>query len=332
MPDRIVSVSLCVACTLFLLSSPPVFAKKMYRWVDEHGNTFLSDQVPPDQVRHRRESLNENGKIVDITEKAKTKEQLAIEAQLLALKKAQEKIIAEQKAKDKVLLSTFRNLDDMESMLKGKMQSLDAQKNVTQRNLKSLQEQLAIQQKQAAGHERNGEKIPQKLYDAIKSTETQIRRTEAEIARHIENKNQVRTAFEADMARFKFLTQASNDKQKANGSMALSHAANELGLFTCENETQCVKAWGTAHEFIQHHGTTPINIDTDKLIMGQAPTSDTDLSLSISKISQEDNKQQLFLDISCRQSSLGAELCASQKVLEIRSAFKPYLESALAND
>ena len=134
------------------------------------------------------------------------------------------------------------------------------------------------------------------------------------------------------MARFKFLTQASSDKKKADDSITLSHAANELGLYTCENETQCAKAWGTAHDFVQRHGTTPINFDTDKLIMGQAPTSDTDLSLSISKIGQEGNKQQLFLDISCRQSSLGAELCASQKALEIRSAFKPYLESALAND
>jgi len=332
MSARIVSVSLYLACTLCLLSSPPVFAKKMYRWIDEHGNTFLSDQVPPDQVEHRRESLSEKGKVLDITEKAKTKEQLALDAQLLALKKAQEKIIAEQQAHDKVLLSTFRSLDDMDAMLNGKMQSLDAQRNVTQRNLKSLQDQLALQQKQAASHERNGEKIPQQIQDAINSTEAQIQRTEAEINRHIENKNQVKADFEADMARFTFLTQAHGDQQKANGSTAQSHAANELGLFTCENEAQCAKAWSTAHGFIQRHGTTAINIDTDKLIMDAAPANDTDLSLSISKIDQEGDKQQLFLDIRCRPSSLGTELCASQKVLDIRSAFKPYIEAALASD
>lgn len=332
MPARNVSVSLSLAFALCLLSSPPLSAKKMYRWIDEHGNTFISDQVPPDQIEHRREALNEKGKVLDVTEKAKTKEQLALDAQLLALKKAQEKIIEEQKAHDKVLLSTFRSLEDMNAMLDGKMQSLDAQKNVTQRNLKSLQDQLSLQQKQAANHERNGEKIPQKLHEAIKSTEVQIQRTEAEIARHIENKNQVKTAFEADIARFTFLTQASSDKQKADDRTTLNHAANELGLFTCENEAQCAKAWGRAHDFIQRHGTTPINIDTDKLIMGGAPANDNDLSLSISKIVQEGNKPQLFLDISCRQSSLGTELCTSQKVLEIRSAFKPYIEAALAND
>jgi hypothetical protein len=87
-----------------------------------------------------------------------------------------------------------------------------------------------------------------------------------------------------------------------------------------------------AHQFINRYGTTTINIDSDKLIMGNMPASDSDLSLSISKTVQEGNKQQLFLDIRCRQSSLGIELCASQKVRDIRSAFKPYIESALAND
>ena len=332
MPARIFSVSLYLVCALCFLSSPPVIAKKMYRWVDDRGNVFFSDQVPPDQVKHRRELLNKKGAIVGVTEKAKTKEQLALDAQLQALKKAQEKIIEQQKAYDKVLLSTFRTLDDMEAMLKGKMQSLDGQKNATQSKLKSLQDQLAIQRKEAATHERNGEKIPQKLRDAINATETQIQQTEAEIDRHIVKKDTLINAFEADMARFKFLTQADSDDQKPGDRKAQNQAANELGLFTCGNEAECVKAWRAAHAFINKHGTTGIYIDNDKLIMGAAPASDSDLRLAVSKIVLEGNKQQLFLDISCWQSTLGTELCASQKVLDIRSAFKPYIESALAND
>jgi hypothetical protein len=333
MSARIIPASLFLACSLCLLSSPAAIAKKMYRWVDEQGNTFISDQVPPDQVKHRRELLNPKGEVLDITEKAKTKEQLALEAQLDALKKAQEKIIAQQKAQDKVLLSTFRSLDDMERMLDGKMQSMDAQKNVTQSNLKSLHDQLAIQQRQAANHERNGEKIPQKLRDAIQSTEAQIQRTEVEIHRHTEKRDQVKTAFEADMARFKFLTQADdNEAHNLKTGTVQKDAANQLGLFVCDNDSQCEKVWPLAHAFINSHGTTPLSIDTDKLIMGAAPENDSDLSLSISKITTPEGNKQLFLDIRCRNSSLGNELCASQKALDIRSAFKPYIESALAND
>ena len=64
--------------------------------------------------------------------------------------------------------------------------------------------------------------------------------------------------------------------------------------------------------------------------MGRAPDTDNDLSLAISKIDLGDRKQKLFLDIRCRESSIGMELCASKKVQDIRVAFKRYLETSLA--
>ena len=45
-----------------LLSIEPVFAKKMYRMVDENGNVYFSDQIPPEQVTVKRETLNEKAK------------------------------------------------------------------------------------------------------------------------------------------------------------------------------------------------------------------------------------------------------------------------------
>lgn len=135
----------------------------MYKWVNEKGETIFSDQVPPEQAQHRREALNEKGRVVEITEQAKTKEQQAMDNRLEALRKAQEKIIEQQKANDKVLLSTFRNLDDMQASLYATMQSLDSQRNVAQGNLKRVEIQLETQQKQAGTLERNGKKVPQTL-------------------------------------------------------------------------------------------------------------------------------------------------------------------------
>ena len=100
------------------------------------------DQVPPENSKYRRESLNEKGRVVEITEQAKTKEQQAMDNRLNELKKAQEKVIAQQTANDKVLLSTFRNLQDMQASLFAKMQSLDTQRNLAQSNLKRIEIQL----------------------------------------------------------------------------------------------------------------------------------------------------------------------------------------------
>ncbi|TAN68101.1 MAG: DUF4124 domain-containing protein [Methylobacter sp.] len=324
------SLSIFLACCLLLCSSQSAFAKKMYRWVDEHGETIYSDQVPPEHSQYRRESLNEKGQVLEVTEQAKTKEQQALDERLNALKKAQEKIIAQQAAHDKVLLSTFRNLDDMQASLYAKMQSLDAQRNVAQGNLKRVENQLEMQQKKAAELERNGKKVPKNLLDEIKQTEAQIQAAYAEITKHIEKKNQVKADFEADIERFKFLTQENTDPSKASEKTVENKVIDEIGLYACKTDAICIKAWTSAHDFIKTYATTPIDTDTDKLIMGRAPANDSDLSLSVSKIEGDNKKQQLFLDIRCRESSLGAELCASQKVRDIRSAFKPFIDAALA--
>ncbi|MFZ2404280.1 MAG: hypothetical protein WAW41_04025, partial [Methylobacter sp.] len=245
------------------------------------------------------------------------------------LKKAQEKIIAQQAANDKVLLSTFRNVKDMEASLFATMQSLDAQRNVAQGNLKRVEDQLETQQKKAAELERNGKKVPATLLDEIKQTEAQIQVAYAEINKQIEKKNRTKAEFESNIERFKFLTQDNTDPSKASDKTAQNKVADEIGLYTCETDELCAKAWTSAHEFIKTNATTPIDTDTDKLIMGRTPATDNDLSLAISKIEDENKKQQLFLDIRCRESSLGTELCASQKVRDIRSAFRPYIEAAV---
>lgn len=325
MQIRTFSSSIFLAFLLCLFASPAIHAKKMYKWVDENGKTFFSDQVPPEQSQLRRESLNEKGRVVEVTEKAKTKEQLAQDERLNALKQAQEKVIAQQLARDKVLLNTFRNLDDMQAALAGKMQTLDTQKHALEGNLKRAESQLETQQKKAAAIEHKGAKIPHPMLDEIKATQAQIQIAHGEINKHAEKKAAIKAEFEADIERFKFLTKANTDTQKPSATIA-----DELGLYPCDSDAQCSKAWEIARNFINTHSTTAIEINTDKLIMAHAPATDGDLSLSLTKIEGIDKKHQLFLDIHCRESSLGKELCAGQKAKDIRSAFKPYIEAAVA--
>lgn len=329
MQTRPFLVSFFLACFLFLYCSQPAYAKKMYKWVDEHGETKFSDQVPPEESQYRRESLNDKGRVVEVTEQEKTKEEQAIAHRLNALKKAQEKVIIQQAANDKVLLSTFRNLKDMEASLYATMQSLDAQRNVAQGNLRRVENQLETQQKKAAELERNGKKIPKTVLDEIKQTEAQIQVAYAEINKQIEKKNRAKAEFETNIERFKFLTQENTAPSKSDDTTVQTNIADEIGLYACETDALCAKAWVSAHDFIKANATTPIDTDTDKLIMGRAPATDSDLSLSVSKLQDDNKKQQLFLDLHCRESSLGTELCASQKVRDIRSAFRPFLESAV---
>lgn len=318
-----------IAGLALLLSGEPAFAKKMYRWVDENGNVYFSDQVPPEQVQHKRETLSEKARVLDVVEKAKTAEQLEQQKRLDALRKEQEKIIAQQASNDKVLLSTFRNLEDMNRALENKMAAFDGSRKVIEGNIERLELQLQQQQKQAADHERNARKVPEKLLADIAATKQQIDATKQELSRHVSERQTAEKEFKADMSRFQFLTQSAGDAKSTGKSLAESNANNALGLFVCQDVEQCEKAWKIAGEFVAKHSTTAQDVETDKLIMRAAPTKDDDLSLSVSKLDQTGGQQQIFLDIRCRQSTLGTELCAGGKVQTIRQGFAPFIQSQL---
>lgn len=332
MSMRISTASLCLVGLACLLGSQVVSAKKMYRWVDEHGNTIFSDQVPPEHIQYRRESLNEKGRVVEVTPPAKTREQQMREKQLDALRKAQEKIIVEQQLHDKVLLSTYRNIDDMQAILENKLKTLEIQKSVMQSNMERLKDQLERQQKRAAAYERDGKKFPKILLEDIKSIEEKIQLAQAEMDRQSEKMRMAKAAIAADIERYQFLTESDVGALPTTSAGTAQDKAQDLGLFNCDSEAQCAKAWDIARSFINVRASTGADIDTDRLIMSKAPAEDSDLSLSVSKTGDGNGGQQLFLDIHCRETSLGAELCASQKVRDIRSAFRPYIESALVSD
>lgn len=317
-----------------LLAGQVAHAKNLYKWVDENGNIYFSDQVPPEHSQYGRQTLNEKGRVVNTLEQAKTKEQQELDKRLQKLRAEQQKIIGEQKSHDKVLLSTFRSEADMKAMLAGKLQSLDAQGGVLQGNLKRLENLLDGKHKKAAVFERNGQKIPKGVLDEIKTIEGQIADAKAEIGNHQAKRAEVEANFEADMERYRFLTQSEGQGQAQNLSdkTAQIKAADELGLYDCSNDTDCAKAWAIARRFIDQYSTTGNDVANDKLILSRAPVNTNDLSLSVSKVQARDNHQQLFLDIRCQQSSAGDELCAGEKVKAIRKSFRSYIEQGLAAD
>ena len=51
-------------------------AAKLYKWVDEDGNVFYSDQIPPEQSTKRHQILDERGVVRESVRRAKTPEEI----------------------------------------------------------------------------------------------------------------------------------------------------------------------------------------------------------------------------------------------------------------
>ncbi len=325
------SRKLIVLVTLLIaLAGQNAFAtKNMYRWIDESGHVFFSDQVPPKAVRHRRESLNQNARVVEVVEKEKTKAEMELVKRLSLLRKQQEAIINKQKSHDKVLLSTYRSVKDMSDTLRGQMLAFDSKRKVVRGNLNRLEQQLILKQRNAAQYERDGRSIPAKLLTDIASSKEQIDNTYVEISNQFQKKKRIRQQFADNMDRFEYLLRLRATDNDSDYLVAKHKAADELGLFICETVDQCDRAWVSAKQFIRLNSTVAVNIETDTLIMSHAPYKDEDLSLSISKMNEDDGSQQLFLDIRCRKSSLGDALCRSERVRAIRHSFNDFIKSTL---
>jgi hypothetical protein len=329
MQIRIFPVIMVFASFLGLFWNQTAFAKNMYRWIDDKGKIHYSETVLPQDKNYRRESLSKKAIVKSVVEQAKTREEQEVEKRLARLRQDQDKIIARQKIYDNALLNTYHSKVDLMIAIKSKMDAFETQNQVVEGNLIRLRQELEAQQKDAAELERNAQKVPPNLLDNIKSTQSQIQSLQAMITDQKDKQNQIKREDDADIARFLFLTQSVTEKRQQTKIPSIKEA-NELGLFYCENDRQCSKAWEIARTFVEYYSTTPPDVYNDKLIMNRPPATDTDISLSLSKIPLTAEESQLFLDVHCRESSLGRDLCMSQKVKDIRSTFIPYVNDALS--
>jgi len=316
-----------LSCSLLLASQPS--SAKLYKWVDDSGKTSFSDQISPEEAKYRRETLSKKGRIVDITEQEKTKEEKERDNHLNILREKQEKIIANQKAHDDSLLRSYHSKEEMLAELKAKIAIIEGQKKLIESAIVQQLERLDVKQKSAATFERNAQPVPANLIEEIKNIQIEIEKTKSAVNDSIAQQKKVSDEYDTNIKRFLVLTKPDDPTPK--NIVASIEEANELGLFRCENDIECKKAWAIARTFVDIHSTTPVDVNADNLVMHEQPSKDTDISLSISKIASKDADDQLFLDIHCRDSSLGKELCNSQQIKDLRKSFRPYVNERLIN-
>jgi hypothetical protein len=331
MKTYIFPITFFLTCMLSLFSSQ-VESARTYKLVDESGNTSFSDQISPEEAKYRRETLSKQGRVVEITEQEKTKEQQERERRLELLRTKQGKVIQSQKAHDDALLRTYHSEEEMLAELKAKTQTVEAQRKLIESEITQQLERLDTKQKSAATFERNAQPIPPNLIEEIKDIQVEIEKTKKNIDENLAIQKKIADEYDVNIKRFLVLTQSDKSAQNNdNGKVASIEEADALGLFRCENDFQCKKAWEIARTFVDTYSTTEPDIITEKLTMHALPTKDTDISLSISKIASKDAEDQLFLDIHCRESSLGKELCTSPKIQALRTSFRPYVNERLNN-
>jgi len=294
-----------------------------YKWVDEEGNVHYSDKIPPSAVRNPHAKLDERGLVIERKERAKTPEEIAREAELKRLREEQQRMLEEQKARDKVLLNTFRSEDDILLARDGKLATYNAQIRIAYTNIERLKKWLETQKKKAAALERKGRKLPGKLLKEIENTRLQIKSNYESILRQERDKETIRRKYAADLARFRELKKLKTESAQKGNLDGRRHDAIVETVIVCDERVDCDKAWQEAKAYARQHANTPIYVNTDKMFMTQPPRQKTDVSITVTRLHPDQNQPELiFMDVSCKKQVANQTWCDNEQARMIRNKFR----------
>jgi hypothetical protein len=321
-----------IGLTLVLFWVARTALAEAFRWTDEQGRVHYSDQVPPEDAKHERARLNEQGRRVERIEGAKTPEQLARERQRQYLRAEQQRLLVEQHDRDLALLRSYRNEDELLQGRQNKLTTLDAIIKVTLSNRQRQADFLQSQQKKAADLELQGQPVPKSLRDNIDAVRRQIASHQEKLDGLEREKRTINESYQRDLERFRLLQANRGELERFlvwREPARLDGGNVIIGAVNCRPGSDCDRVWDATRRYIQSRTALPLFTDTPRLLQTMGPQSDGDIALIAVRIEgRSDNA--VFLDLRCRPSSLGEELCAGPKGREILSGFTSAVTSASA--
>ena len=204
---------LILAAALISFVVAPVFGAddvKLYRWVDNDGNTHYSDHVPPEYSELGHHVLNSQGVKVDVIDGEKTADELVEIRRLAALKAELQREREAATFRDKVLLSTYLTVDEIQDLRDRRVELLADQIRVTEIYLDNLRAKLAKLQKDAQrfrpyNPDESAPPIDEKLARELADTLDSILRYEQSLNMSRSVQTRLLAKFDGDIQRFRAL-------------------------------------------------------------------------------------------------------------------------------
>lgn len=197
----IITVALVVVCS-------PAMAREeqIYKWVDEDGNVFYGDSVPPEYAERPKQVLNDQGVAVEALQGKKTPEQIEQER----IETARREEVERQRRADLALLATYLSVEEIQMHRDRRVELFQAQSRVTElylRNLERRLENLRVEARNFKPYsdDPNAPMIEEDLATDLRLTKETIARHERNLEKYQNDEKQIIERFDNDIARFKRL-------------------------------------------------------------------------------------------------------------------------------
>ena len=199
MSKKNITYKALILSILSLLASQPVIAAKFKCWTNDEGIKECGSYVPPKHSQKRIETRGDSGRVVEVKERAKTREELIEAKRLAKLKKIEDDKVAEQNKKNAMLLKTFSRELDITLLRDSKINVLEGIVKVTDNN------NIALQKKLKKTKARIAKKKSKHDAEDIEKIEKRIAANNKSIAAKRAIQKEIREKFEKDLQRFRAL-------------------------------------------------------------------------------------------------------------------------------
>jgi hypothetical protein len=202
-----------IAGLCLLISLSAVAAKgngRLFHWVDDDGVTHYGDRIPAEYASGSHNVLNQHGVQVEQVAGEKTVEQLAAEARVAEAAEQKRKEMEAARLRDRVLLSTYLSVDEIEALRDRRAELLAGQVRVTQLYLDNLRRKLTKLEKEARRFspyniDPNARPMDERLARELSDTLDSIMLYEENLVTSQDEQMQLVAKFDSDINRFKEL-------------------------------------------------------------------------------------------------------------------------------
>ena len=188
-------------CTLSINSQ----AAKIKCWTNKEGVRECGTTIPPEYVQQGYEEVNEQGRTVSETDRAKTKEEIAEEKRLAEIERQKKEAEEEQARKDQILLDIYTEVADIEKARDDNVNVIQSRITLTQTRVEKTTADLDKRIQSAAAAERSGKKPDEQLLKDIEDLRQRIKNDEQFIKDRESEIEGIKASYNKDIERFKEL-------------------------------------------------------------------------------------------------------------------------------
>ncbi len=207
--------NLLLAAGLAVGAQGAVGAAKLYKWVDEKGQTHYTEAIPPEYKDKASTEIDKRGRVLRRNEAVA--EQVRLSEEEAARKRAEDKRIYEQKRRDTALLRTYTSEAEID-LARDRSLALPLQvlKGYEPR-IKAAKQRLEGFRAQSEPFAKAGKPVPDALKEDISMAEKDVTMLEAEAKAKQQEIDHIREKYAAEKVRYRELTAAApSDKTAKN--------------------------------------------------------------------------------------------------------------------